>query len=78
LTTVKSRINPRIRRKSNGPFVLYNDHIFIEFSFVRHIFAMIWDMRYSRFACFANVDLVEQNDPLHPELNRLGLGRFSW
>jgi len=45
--------------------------------FVRHILAMIWDMRYSRFACFATVDLVEQNGPLRPELNRLRLGRFS-
>jgi len=74
LTTVKSRINGRIRRNSNLIVTLYNNRSFIDFGFVRHIFAMIGDMRYSGFACFATVDLVEQNGPLRPELHRLGLG----
>jgi len=37
LTTVKSRINGRIRRNSNRIFILYNDRGFIEIGFVRHI-----------------------------------------
>ncbi|MFI5459261.1 MAG: hypothetical protein ACHRXM_27875, partial [Isosphaerales bacterium] len=37
---VKSRINARIRRNSNRLFILYNDHSFIEFGFVRLIFAV--------------------------------------
>ena len=37
-TVVKSRVNARIRRNSNRIFILYNDRIFIDFGFVRHIF----------------------------------------
>ena len=41
---VKSSINPRIRRNSNGLVILYNSHIGIEFidgRFVRIIFAVL-------------------------------------
>jgi len=38
LTTVKSRINARIRRNSNIHFTLYIDRSCIDFGFVRHIF----------------------------------------
>jgi len=38
---VKSRINAEIRRNSKGLFILYNNHTFIEFGFVRMIFAVL-------------------------------------
>jgi len=40
LTTVKSRVNARIRRNSNGYFIVYDDHIVVDFGFVRIIFAI--------------------------------------
>ena len=40
LPLVKSQINGRIRRNSNGLFILYDDHIFVEVGFVRIIFAI--------------------------------------
>ena len=39
LTVVKSRINARIRRNSNGIFILCTDDIFVEVGFVRIISA---------------------------------------
>ena len=76
LTTVKSRINGRIGRNSNRIFILYIDRSFIEFGFVRHFRDdrghAILEIRVLR-----DRNLVEQNGPLRPELNRLGFGRFS-
>jgi len=40
LTMVKPLINGRIRRNSNGLFILYIDRSFIESGFVRIIFAI--------------------------------------
>jgi len=40
LTTVKSRLNAKSRRNFNRLFILYNDRIFFEIGFVRHIFAV--------------------------------------
>jgi len=40
-TTVKSRVNGRIRRNSNRLFILYIDRSFIEFGFVRIVFGLV-------------------------------------
>jgi len=70
LTTVKSHVNGRIRRNSNGPFILDDDQSLSEIGFVRIIFGPGSKAAYT--SRVAGVD-ARRATPPDPRLPRWGL-----